>query len=407
MKKKNLIVTFLLAIGIISITVGVTMAFFNYTRIGLANTISTGRIYFNSGQDGRINLTNIFPIDPEETGIMDDNTKVGTVAITVTGDTSYDNGVEYLVSAVNVNNTVGTKTIPISISTTASGTLGTSDDNYFEDRDTATSHIYKVLAKDTISNNDQLMVGYIAKNTTGINGTITIKAYIDKNNIAITDTPEENTNWQNGREVFTTTEWNSMQGTGVSFQIKVEANEGVWVEEPIPTISSCPGCKFSFPLYNVYYYNGANQSTMTNFVENDELLVDDYRALNKNIFLGFKFENNIVVKAYACGIKGTDKIWNSATSSYDEFDPGNNQGTAFCMEASMDGSTFTLNKNLILGQTLWNDLNLTGKCYDHVSIVGCNGSVSAMIESGDVHVEDISAACTVNDFNGMASCTLD
>ena len=61
-------------------------------------------------------------------------------------------------SATNVSNTVGTganqKTIPISISATASGTLGTEDEDYFDDSDTATSHIYKVLAKKTISNND-------------------------------------------------------------------------------------------------------------------------------------------------------------------------------------------------------------------------------------------------------------
>ena len=240
-KKKQLIVSIVAIVLLIVATVGVTYAFFNYTRTGLANTVSTGRIYFNSSQDGRINLTNIFPIDPTETGVMNDATKVGTVAITVTGDTTYDKGVEYLISATNVTNTVGTgnnqKTIPISISATTSGTLGTSDDNYFEDRDTATGHIYKVLAKDTISNNDQLMVGYIANNTTGINGTITIKAYIDKNKVAITDTYDgtasddmgTTTNWVNGRTVFTTEEWNSMQGTGVSFQVKVEANEGIWV----------------------------------------------------------------------------------------------------------------------------------------------------------------------------------
>ena len=240
-KKKQLIVSIVAIVLLIVATVGVTYAFFNYTRTGLANTVSTGRIYFNSSQDGRINLTNIFPIDPTETGVMNDATKVGTVAITVTGDTTYDKGVEYLISATNVTNTVGTganqKTIPISISATASGTLGTEDEDYFDNRDTATSHIYKVLAKDTISNNDQLMVGYIANNTTGINGTITIKAYIDKNKIAISDTFDgtesdnmgTTTSWIDGRTVFTTTEWNSLQGTGISFQVRVEANEGTWV----------------------------------------------------------------------------------------------------------------------------------------------------------------------------------
>ena len=92
-KKKQLIVVVIGVVLLIVATVGVTYAFFNYTRTGTANTVSVGRIAFNSSQDGRINLTNIFPIDPTETGIMNDATKVGTVAITVTGDTSYDKGI--------------------------------------------------------------------------------------------------------------------------------------------------------------------------------------------------------------------------------------------------------------------------------------------------------------------------
>ena len=151
-------------------------------------------------------------------------------------------GIEYLISATNVTNTVGTKNLPISITATTSGTLGTSDDNYFENRETATSHIYKVLATDTISDNDQLMVGYIAKGQAGINGTITIKAYIDKDKILISDTyPEgevviDGVTYYNGtpntnKTVFTTEEWNSLNTNGISFQVKVEANEGIWVDD--------------------------------------------------------------------------------------------------------------------------------------------------------------------------------
>ena len=141
-------------------TVGVTYAFFNYTRTGSANTVRTGTINFTSSQT-RINLSNVFPIATSDVSTDTDN--VGTATITVTGDTTYDKGIEYLISATNVINTVGTKNIPISISAETSGTLGTSDEDYFDNRETATNHIYKVLATDTISNDDQLMVGYIAK----------------------------------------------------------------------------------------------------------------------------------------------------------------------------------------------------------------------------------------------------
>ena len=244
----------------------VTYAFFNYTRTGTANTIKTGRIAFNSSQGTAINLTNMFPIDPTENGIMDDSTKVGTVTINVTGDTTYTGGLEYLVTAVNVTNTVGSgqnsKSLPISIDVSVANnsnndpatTLGTEEEEYFEKRGSVTSY-YRVLAKDVIENNEQLLVGYIAPGSDGVDGNIVIKAYLDKNKIAISDTyPEgdvthtENegteqeeevvdytngttSTWVNGRTVFTTTEWNTLQANGVSFQVKVEANEGIWVEE--------------------------------------------------------------------------------------------------------------------------------------------------------------------------------
>ena len=66
----------------------VTYAFFNYTRTGTANSIRVGKIYFNSEQGEPINLTNMFPIDPTENGIMNDSTKVGIVTIDVTGETN-------------------------------------------------------------------------------------------------------------------------------------------------------------------------------------------------------------------------------------------------------------------------------------------------------------------------------
>ena len=244
--KKTILTIIGIAILVIGL-VGVTYAFFNYTRTGTRNIIKTGRIYFNSEQDTSINLTNMFPIDVSN-GIPNDNTKVGEITINVVGDTTYDEGIEYLVSAVNVSNSVGNKSVPISIDVSVTNnstndpatTLGTSDNDYYTNRG-GNSSIYKVLAKDTISNNDQLLVGYITKGATGIDGNIVIKAYLDKAKIAITDTYDGNetdnmgttNNWVNDRVTFTTQEWNSLQQDGVSFQIKIEANEGIWVRESL------------------------------------------------------------------------------------------------------------------------------------------------------------------------------
>ena len=239
--KKILLSTIGIAVLIVVVT-GVTFAFFNYTRTGSRNVIKVGRIYFNTHQNGTINLSNLFPIDPEETGIMNDDTKVGTIEIEITGDTDYSEGIEYLVSSVDSNIYTSTgKIVPISLDI-AVDSLGTPTANYFTVRENTNTSIYKKLVGDTLVGDQMLLVGYIVPNTTsgtieGIDGSITIKAYLDKNNILISDTYDgtesDNMGTTNsmaqGKTVITTTEWNALQSTGVSFKVKVEANEGIWV----------------------------------------------------------------------------------------------------------------------------------------------------------------------------------
>ena len=227
MKNKRLLISILAVIGLISIALGTTVAFFNYAKTGTGNILAVGRINFNSSQGTSINLTNVFPVKREE---LNDSNEVGSVTLTVTGDTTYDDGIEYLISADNVVNTVNSKEVPIGVVVTANN-LGTSDDSYFTNRG-GNSSIYKILSKDTIKEDGELVVGYITKGATGVNGTVTIKAFIDGDRVVITDTPEENSDWQAGREVLSTEEWNSLNTNGLSFKIKVEANQGIWVKEP-------------------------------------------------------------------------------------------------------------------------------------------------------------------------------
>ena len=170
-------------IGVVMILFGVTYSFFNYTRTGVSNTIRVGRIYFNSEQTNTITLVDVFPIDKTTVNSSND---VGTVTINIEGDTTYDDGVEYQLTVSNLTNTVGNKEIPIDVVVTASG-VGDSEDDYFNERG-GNSSIYKVLTTGTISNNKQLLVGYIPKGSTGVDGTVTIKAYLDKEKIAISDT---------------------------------------------------------------------------------------------------------------------------------------------------------------------------------------------------------------------------
>ena len=327
----------------------VTYAFFNYTRTGVANRIQLGRIYFNSEQTS-INLTNVFPIDKANVDTDTDN--VGSVTIHVTGDTTYTDGIEYLVSVVDTNipsstisrnNPLLPVSVDVSFSSSVNKTIGENDHDYFDNRGGNTS-LYRVLVGDTIYENANLAVGYIAKGATGIDGNINIKAYLDKDKIAISDTyptrtvrivnpnlteddinvcknyfinkhyfssssdfegfcrgttkisgytfqemldsdrliynnfiPEllelniiielydnETTNeWANGRVVLTTSEWNSLQNTPLSFKVKVEANEGIWVHEQGNSMGKLPSFYPVNSSINAIYFERMNSNEMS------------------------------------------------------------------------------------------------------------------------------------------------
>ena len=250
MKKRKTLLGILAIVGVLSITIGVSVAFFNYTRTGGTNTIRVGRISFVTRQTKTISLTNLFPIDPTNSEEMSDETKVGTLEIEIEGDTDYVDGVEYLVSSENTHITTSSgKVVPISLDVEITN-LGTSNPNYFTAREDKNATIYKKLVGDTLVGDQMLLVGYIKPNTTsgtaeGIsNGKLTIKAYLDKNKILISDTYDgtesDNMGTPNslaqGKTVLTTTEWNALSSSGVSFQIKVEANEGIWVNNTLDNI---------------------------------------------------------------------------------------------------------------------------------------------------------------------------
>ena len=202
-RKNRQIMLSIIGVAILVIgLVGVTYAFFNYTRTGSANQIKTGRIYFNAEQGDTVTLSDLFPISvaPNET-VTASTPGVGSLTLQITGDTSYTEGVEYLIEAVDVNGN-GATALPISIEISYAATaaeqgqpanvIGTPDDDYFTNRGGATSR-YKLLSTGSISEGEDILVGYIAPGNTGINGELTILAYLDADNIAITDTYPEAT----------------------------------------------------------------------------------------------------------------------------------------------------------------------------------------------------------------------
>ena len=204
--------------------VGVSFAFFNYTRTGSDNTIRTGHIEFNSSNT-LMTLSNVFPI--AKTAVATDTTNTATATVTITGKTNYSAGIDYVVTAEDVSSNIGTAAgkLPISVVVTQSGLSGATVTSY-EDANVA-----------NFVSGAELASGHIPGDNTTVNGTITIKAYIDKARVAITDTVEggniavdgytngTTSTWINGRTVMTTTEWNALATTPATFKIRVVANE--------------------------------------------------------------------------------------------------------------------------------------------------------------------------------------
>ena len=247
----NSVLVILIVIGLIFTTVGVAYTFFNYTRTGGANTISTGRIAFNTSQSGTLHLTNVFPMTTMEA----QTANLNAVTVTIQGDTTYTGGEEFQITLVDVNNTINGKTIPMNYIATytqnTGGNIGTSSNDYYNARLTTNSSIYTLSSEGVVTEDKQVLVGFIKNGAVGINGVLEIKAYIDASKIAISDTLENGaiiatgytngttSEWVNGRVVLTTSEWNNLQGNGaLSFKIRAESNEGIWVEKET-TPASC------------------------------------------------------------------------------------------------------------------------------------------------------------------------
>ena len=212
--------------------VGVSFAFFNYTRTGNPNTIRTGTISFATTQSV-INVNNIFPVAASDVATDTDNVK--TAEVTITGNTNYAKGIDFVVTAEDVNVTVGSGqnafNIPVHVNVSqenlgsvSSLTLGSFDKT------------------NQLTTGSTLASGKIPANT-NVNGKLKVQVYLDASEIAITDTypaGEVDTNndnvtdytngttaqWVNGRTVLTTAQWNALSNDAISFKIKVVANEG-------------------------------------------------------------------------------------------------------------------------------------------------------------------------------------
>ena len=140
--------------------VGVSFAFFNYTRTGPANTVSTGEIHFETTQS-TVAVTNLFPVAATNvTATTEDN--VATTEVNISGWTSYEYGLKYDVYA----DTVDLKGLPIKVKVFKEGTL------------TENATLTQYDGATAIGNGSKLAEGTIAKSTTAPTTTPTGKIII-------------------------------------------------------------------------------------------------------------------------------------------------------------------------------------------------------------------------------------
>ena len=214
--------------------VGVSFAFFNYTRTGSENTVRTGHIEFNS-TNTLLAIEDLFPVSSDDVDTLYTEANHKVAVVNIEGNTTYANGIDFTVKAVELSNNIGTAAgkLPISVKVTPSGLTGVTN---------LVTNNYDITTGTVITEGAVLASGKIPANTdlTGQNaGKLVIRAYIDEDRIAITDTVEngninvENytngttSGWINNRTVMTTNEWNALQNSGAaSFKIQVVADEG-------------------------------------------------------------------------------------------------------------------------------------------------------------------------------------
>ena len=142
MNKYKKLTMYLIFMGIVSLLIGITYSFFNYTRTGAVNNLGTGTISFITEQGPSLSITNMFPISSEEAG----NNSLDTITVEIKGNTSYNDGEEFVISIVDVENQINSKHLPItyiaSYVADENKSVGSSSNDYWNARNSKNSNIY-------------------------------------------------------------------------------------------------------------------------------------------------------------------------------------------------------------------------------------------------------------------------
>ena len=240
-KTKNIYVTMGISILTILLIV-VTYAFKNYVKNNDMYNVTPTKIRYSIEPSDLVTLTNVFPISSDE--LVEDLSNHATVTVNIKGGTTSNNGVEYIVKLDQVDNMVNEKVVPITYNAAASN-LGEITEDYLNSRD-LDKNLYQLNEIGTVYSNETVVIGYIKKGETSFNGSVTLTAFVDADRIGIYDGEGEIKSddysesgaiipdyyYRRDDEnivVFTPSEWEEINDRGMSFKVRVELKEGIWI----------------------------------------------------------------------------------------------------------------------------------------------------------------------------------
>ncbi len=245
---KKFILSIIGVVLIIGITFGITYSFFNYTREGEENNLSTGIIMFDYQDGATLQLTNQFPISESE---LTDDYKL---SFSVSGHNTLEDGVTFNIYAVHGED-VQDKTwltdniIKMKFIAPANGDGFSITNNYYTNATTPTytdgkALIATGLIKDTTeltTKNYSLYVwvdsalAFVSSTTKRANnlegnpsmadatsGNVTAARYMKNNNVSSNVTLYPANADSTGKIIYTTNEYSNAHYT---IKIRVEANE--------------------------------------------------------------------------------------------------------------------------------------------------------------------------------------
>ncbi len=181
--RKRIVLIVIGFIVLISLTFGITYAFFNYTRTGTPNVLSTGIIQFNYQEGTTLQLTNQFPISESD---LTNNHKL---TFSISGHNNLDDGVTFNVYAVRGDDVTGKTWLTDNI-IKMKFEAPTDGDGF-----SITTNNFATAASPTFTNDKALIATGLIKNTQALTTkTYSLYMWVDENLAFISSTTKRANN---------------------------------------------------------------------------------------------------------------------------------------------------------------------------------------------------------------------